>query len=66
MRRPYKTKTADQSYKSSDDETVRLKEDSWRMQNFQLLVRDRVLQYGQSIIYGLALFYVEKEDDSLP
>lgn len=66
MRRPYKTKTADQSYESSDDETVRLMEGSWHMQNFQLFVRNRVLQYAQSIIYGLALFYREKEDDSLP
>ena len=43
MRRPYKRKTADQSYKSSCDKSVRVKEGSWRMQNFQLLVRDRVL-----------------------
>lgn len=66
MRRPYKTKTAHQSYESSDDETLRLMEGSWHMQNFQLFVRNRVLQYAQSIIYGLALFYREKEDDSLP
>ena len=47
---PHKTKTADQNYESLDDETVRMREGSWRMQIFQLFFRDRVLQYGRSVI----------------